>query len=249
MNISSLGISRLLLSLCIFILLLPDIALAQKKEPVNKDFELWEVTRFTTPISAEDKWHFAFQAEFRLGDDINNISQYIIKPYGHIKFSEKLGLSLGLKYIHRPAISDEKDIWQEVAFPRSYKKFNLTHQVRLEQRFYDGIDGIIPRIRYLLNFSVPLSNPKFYITGFGAVRFNLTDEGEGPVEGFEQVRINASFGVHHSKRTRIEIGYLYRYEESRGTASDLSDNAIHLQIMFNGKDRIELRSTPEDSYL
>lgn len=227
----------------------PDNALAQEKEPVDQDFQLWAVTRFSDPITNAGKWSFAFQAEFRLGDEVNDISQYIIKPYAHIAFSEKLGLSFGYKYIRRPADSDEQDIWQEVVFPRAYAKFNLTHQVRLEERFYQGIDGIIPRIRYLLHYSVPVGQSRFYVTGFGAVRFNLVDKGEGPVEGFEQIRLSANAGVHQGPRTRVEIGYLYRYEESRGSAANLSDHALHVQFLFTSKPRKVLRPKPSDSYL
>ena len=72
---------------------------------------------------------------------------------------------------------------------------------------------------------------------------------EGPVEGFEQIRLSANVGVHQGPRTRVEIGYLYRYEESRGSAANLSDHALHVQFLFTSNDRKVLRPKPSDSYL
>lgn len=73
-----------------------------------------------------------------------------------------------------------------------------------------------------------------YTTGFAAVRFNLAEKGTGPVAGFEQTRVYAGIGFHLGGITRIEVGYLYRYEVIRD-AANFSDNIIHLNLFFTIK--------------
>lgn len=73
-----------------------------------------------------------------------------------------------------------------------------------------------------------------YATGFAAVRFSLVDKGTGPVAGFEKTCVNAGLGFHIGGITRIELGYLYRYEVIRD-APYYSDNIIHLNLFFTIK--------------
>jgi hypothetical protein len=80
--------------------------------------------------------------------------------------------------------------------------------------------------------SHPFGESPWYGTGFAAVRFNLDDKGTGPVSGFEQVRSFAGLGCHVNPYVQLEFGYLYRYERKRDVAN-LSDHAIHLQLVIN----------------
>jgi hypothetical protein len=76
------------------------------------------------------------------------------------------------------------------------------------------------------------------------IRFNLDEKGIGPVSGFEQVRLNAGLGYHIGRFTRLEVGYLYRFERSRDKA-DLSDNVLHVNLLFTTK-RKPRRPMPND---
>jgi len=66
------------------------------------------------------------------------------------------------------------------------------------------------------------------------------------VSGFEQVRVTANLGYHIGGFTRLEVGYLYRYERSRGKA-DLSDNILHVNLLFTTK-RKPKRPMPNDHF-
>jgi hypothetical protein len=217
----------LLFSLLIF---LGGISSAQ--EGVDRDLQNWDAIRLTVPINP--KWSVSMQNEIRLADDISSLDEYIFKLYAHHVFSEKFGLSFGYKFIDRPNGPNEQEPWGEAVWPHTYNKWQISHQVRFEARFYQGLDGILPRVRYLFNWTRQLGDSFMYVTGFSAIRFNLAQKDAGPVAGFEQVRVNANLGFHLGEITRLELGYLYRYEISRDLP-DLSDNTIHLNLFITLK--------------
>ena len=221
-------ITKLKLLVCVLLLFLASTA-GIFAQGVDSDVQSWNVVRLSVPI--KDHWTFALQGEVRLSDNITKVDEIVLKAYAHYKFGDKFGLSFGYKYIDRPGASNESDPWQEAVFPRKYGMFHLGHQIRLEERIYDGLEGILPRIRYLINFNRPIGSSIAYVTGFGAVRFNLDQKEAGPVAGFEQFRVNAGVGFHLGGYTRLEIGYLYRYEVIRNDAN-FSDNVIHFQVLF-----------------
>jgi hypothetical protein len=177
------------------------------------------------------KWSLNLQEETRFQDDISELSQVIVKLNGRVNFNEKIGLNFGFKYIYRPTTPSEWEPWQEILFPKSFDKFSISQNIRLEERFYQGIEGIIPRIRYLLNYHIPIGKKLNYLTGYSEVRFNLVNKGTGPVEGFEQVRFRLSYGFHINDFMDIEVGYLYRFEVNRNSPN-YSDQVIHVQIPF-----------------
>jgi len=216
-------------SIRLVLILLATTLISANAQEVDSDVQSWNVVRLSVPI--KEHWTFALQGEVRLSENITKVDEIVFKAYAHYKFGEKFGLSFGYKYIDRPGASSESDPWQEAVFPRKYGKFHVGHQIRLEERFYDGLEGILPRIRYLINFNRPIGSSIAYVTGFGAVRFNLDEKEAGPVAGFEQFRVNAGVGFHLGGYTRLEIGYLYRYEVIRDEAN-FSDNVIHFQVLF-----------------
>jgi hypothetical protein len=234
---------------CLFIFLLLAIfsmePIMAQEDGLDKDLQSWNVIRLTVPVG--EKWSVGLQNEARFSDDISKLDEYIIKLYTHYKFSKKFGLSFGYKYIDRPDDNNEQDPWAEVVFPHTYNKWQVSHDVRFETRIYQSLEGILPRIRYLFNWSRQLGDSFMYVGGFAAIRFNLADKGAGPVEGFEQIRVNANIGFHLGGITRLEVGYLYRYEVERD-APNFSDNVIHMNLFFTLKRKAK-KPMPNDHIL
>ena len=197
----------------------------------NEDLQLWFPTQVIHPLTED--LTVSLQVELRMEDDISDFSELVVKPALNYHFNEHWALFGGYKYIDKGGGEpDEQDPWQEVAYSTTYGKLITKYQVRLEERFIHGIDGILPRIRFLTHVAHPIADTPFYLAGFGAVRFNLDDKGEGPVGGFEQIRLYAALGHQLSEHTEVELGYLWRYENKRFGPS-LSDHAIHLQVVIH----------------
>lgn len=211
----------------------------------DDDLQLWFPVQIVHPVGKE--WAISMQTELRLKDDISEFGRLVYKPALHYHIDPSWVFSAGYKYIDKYQMANEQDPWQEITLNKMFDDLVTGYQVRLEERLIDGIDGILPRLRFLTHVSYPIGHSPSYLTGFGAVRFNLDEKGEGPVSGFEQSRIFAGLGRHFGERIQFEVGYLWRYEEKR-TGDDLSDHAIHFRLVFNTKGKSIKKPHPRDQY-
>ena len=185
----------------------------------------------------DDRWAASFQAENRMRDDMGEFDVLILKPGGYYRFNDTLNVGVGYKYQLKDA-RNEQGLWQELFItPGDWAGIDWTHQVRLEQRWVGGVDGIVPRLRYLLHGARPFaSNPKRYLAFQNATRFNLSSNDTGPVDGFEQNRLYVGIGFKIMPELKIELGYLWRYQRERST-EDRSDHVLRLQFLFDTKGR------------
>jgi hypothetical protein len=202
----------------------------REAQSADDDLQLWFPVQIVHPFGED--WSASFQTELRLQDDISEFGELVFKPALNYHFDSTWALSVGYKYIDKYQDANEQDLWQEGHFNKDLGDLVTGFQVRLEERFIKDIDGAIPRLRLLEHLSYPIGDSPYYLTGFGAVRFNLDDKGEGPVSGFEQSRIYAALGRHIGNHVQFEAGYLWRHEEER-SGDDRSDHAIHFQLIYN----------------
>jgi len=203
------------------------------ESPTKQDLALWSLAFVNHDLG--DNWSVSFQTEVRVKDEVTSLDEAIFKAGGYHRFNGWLELGIGYKYKYKNDGSNENIAWEELYAKHPFEPFGFTHQVRLEQRFIQGISGTIPRLRYLIHTTTPLSR-LFYFAFSEAFRFNLVDKGTGPVSGFEQNRLYAGFGVHASKYLKVEFGYLWRYELERSPPNK-SDHVIRVQLLFATKAR------------
>jgi hypothetical protein len=211
----------------------------------DADLQLWFPVQVIHPVG--DQWSLSVQAEPRFDDNISRVSQVVYKPAINFHFNSTWAFSAGYKYIDKYQEADERDIWQELHLNRKLDDLVTGFQLRLEERFIGGIDGVLPRLRLLEHISHPIGDSQSYLTGFGAIRLNLGDLDEGPVSGFEQSRIYAALGRHIGDRIQFEAGYLWRYERER-TGDDKSDHAIHFQLLYNTRSKPVRKPSARDRY-
>ena len=225
--------------------LLSVVSFSSATVAADPDLQLWFPSQLIHPI--DEHWAASMQIEPRLREDISEMSALIYKPAINYHFNETCAFSFGYKYVDKYQKSDEHDLWQETHLNRKFGDLVSGFQIRLEERFSDEFSGVIPRLRLLQHVSHPLGETPNYITGFGAVRFNLDNKGEGPVSGFEQSRIYAALGRHFGDYVQFECGYLWRYEEER-SGIDRNDHAVHFQVLVNTKAKKNKKPTVRDRY-
>lgn len=218
---------------------------AQEARSQKPDLQLWTPVQVIHRI--DDDWTVSMQTELRLQDDISEFSELILKPALNHHFNETFALSVGYKYIDKYQEANEQDPWQELHINHKHNDLVSGLQFRLEERLIDDIDGVIPRLRVLQHLSHPIGEGPFYLTGFGALRFNLDDKGEGPVYGFEQSRVYAALGRHIGEQTQLELGYLWRWERER-QGPNKNDHALHLQLVYHTYDKPIKKPAVRDRY-
>jgi len=229
---------------CAVVLVLTVVTSARIATSADPDFQFWFPMQFNHHVS--DNWVISMQAEQRFRDNASEYSQVIYKPSLNYHHGDWV-FSGGYKHIDRNGDSDEHDVWQEIGSNRKFDDLVTGWQVRLEERFYNGVSGMIPRLRFLTHASHPIGASPYYLTGFGAVRFNLDDKGQGPVSGFEQVRAFAGIGRHIGDHVLLECGYLYRFERERSLA-DNSDHTLNMHLTINTKAKPTRKPHPRDRY-
>jgi hypothetical protein len=212
------------------------VSVAHVADAVEQDVQQWSLLFANHHF--DERWAGSFQIENRMRDDISEFDELILKPGGYYRFTDTVNFGVGYKYQVKNDTPNEQDLWQELFItPGVWKGISWTHQVRLEQRFVGGVDGTIPRLRYLLHGARPFaSNPKRYLAFQNATRFNLSSNDKGPVDGFEQNRLYVGIGFEVNPKLKIEFGYLWRYQRERST-DDRSDHSIRLQFLFDTKGR------------
>ena len=204
-----------------------DIQSAVSTEP---DLQLWAPVQLIHPVG--EKWAISMQTEVRLQEDISEFSQLVLKPAINHHFNDTFALSVGYKWIDKLEQANESDFWQEFHINRKFNDLATGFQIRLEERFIQDRDEVLPRLRFLEHMSHPIGEGPCYLTEFVEVRFNLGGNGSGPANGFEQGRVYTAFGRHLGERTLFEVGYLWRYEQER-SGFDLNDHAVHFQLVYN----------------
>lgn len=132
-----------------------------------------------------------------------------INHFTHYKFSEKLILSLGLRYrvrdVFDPSENNEFRIIEQLEFSSSHQSLPISHRFRLEQRFREQT---VHRARYELALSKPI-NETFSWTAateaLYAVSTRLKPEAE---QRFSLGLENSSF-----KNVELELTFQYRMED------------------------------------
>ena len=196
----------------------------------ESDTQQWTTVRINHPIG--DRWAVSLLSQVRFDDDVSDYKSVTLKPAVHVAFAQNWHLGLGYKYQDKNGGSVEHAAWQEAAFAPSFGKLALGHRLRLEERFIEGIGGVIARSRFRLRAAHPLWSSPWYLVGSEEVFVNLNSRGEGPVSGFEQNRLFAGLGVHLRGHVRAELGYLWRFQCER-SGPDRSDHVISLNLLFD----------------
>jgi hypothetical protein len=177
-------------------------------------------------------WATSLQAESRFSHNNSDLETLVLKPGIYYYLLPKLEFGVGYKHINNTGKGNEQDLWQEFFYESALGKFNFLQQFRLEERFIEDVNDMVPRFRYLIHVAYPLPSGKNYLVGQNAARFNYNVSGEGPVNGFEQNRLYLGYGWHEGKYWRMEIGYMWRYQRQRNADSS-SDNILRLQFLFD----------------
>ena len=210
----------------------------------EEDLRIWAPMEFIHPLGED--WSVSLQVESRVRDNVSEFDEVVYKPAVNYHFKDWV-FSAGYKHNDKYLDSDEDVPWQEVAHNKTYGELVAGCQLRIEERFIDGLDGVLPRLRLLTHAAHPLGESTSYLTSFGELRFNLDDKGEGPVDDFEQSRIFAGLGRHLGDRVLLEAGYLWRYKRER-TGADGSDHAIRFHLVINSRAKGVKKPSVRDRY-
>jgi hypothetical protein len=195
----------------------------------ESDIQLWTV--FNLHHGITESWGAHLSLRGRFDDDVTHAKDLLVRAFGSWQWRSSLSTDLGYDYIHSFDGRDEHRPWQAAEYRLRWSDLLVKNRVRLDQRFVEGVDGVVVRFRYRLRGSYLVPNSDWYLALSDEIFTNLNDQGSGPVDGFEQNRLRVAVGgVRFLRRRRAECGYEWQHALGR---SRLVENRHVFLIEFS----------------
>lgn len=219
----------------------------------KSDFRLW------TPVYLNVKLPSSFLAYMevnpRIGDDVTNIDQLLLRPAIGYQLTENLSLWQGYAWVgnfnqkHTPPQSpffEESRIFQQAVYTQKFASLKFMSRTRMEERWIDHAAGTALRFRQMLKVSYPLPMaPDWALVGYDEIFINLNsvdtfDEAKrgvskGPGAGIDQNRLFLGVNKTFNQYFNVDLGYQNQMLNSRTTPgnANLINHILLLQLYIN----------------
>jgi len=213
----------------------------------KSDFRLWTPVYLT--VSLPSKFLAYMEVNPRIGDDVTDIDQLLLRPALGYQLTENLSIWQGYAWVgnfnqrHTPPQSpffDENRIFQQVNYTQKFSSFKFLSRTRLEERWIEHADGTALRFRQMLKVTYPLPiAPDWALVGYDEIFVNLNTvgapTGKGPGAGIDQNRFFVGINRTFTPYLNVDIGYQNQMLNSRllpGNAN-LINHILMLQFYIN----------------
>lgn len=173
-----------------------------------------------------NKWSLLSDIQFRSGDQFKKAETILLRFGLQNTFTEKQSAAAGYAYLGNwqetsniETLEPEHRIWEQYNLDITLPNTEMSHRLRLEQRYVQGDKGFdfSQRVRYYIRTQIPLTKnadlKKGTFLGLqNEVFLNVQHKDNVNNRFFDQNRAFVSFGYRFSKKTDVELGYLYRYQ-------------------------------------
>jgi Protein of unknown function (DUF2490) len=185
----------------------------------------------------------AMQFQSRAAVDVTISKHFSIVPLGYV-------YTWNFKYGKQPAsiINNEHRTWQQVTYKHHISRLNLSHRVRLEQRFiqvhtmnddqleYVGYDLHLNRIRYRFMTTIPLNSEKIEPKTIFASLYDEAFLSWGKGITFnepDQNRVFIGAGYQVNKAFNYQLGFFYQMLIKSNGAKQENNIGFQLQVNYN----------------
>lgn len=236
--VSPMKVTKLRCVLSSFALLLCACFPSGASADVAHDMQIWTPVTLDEPIRGKLRGYF--EVVPRIGYDVSQISQLLVRP--GLEWRQREGLGFFAGYLWQTNYSNqnsqvvhENRIWQQILAAKDVKRLTLFSRTRLEQRLLQGVPGCSNRFRQMLKVNYALDK-RFYLTTSDELFVNLNSLDGGPQGGIDQNRIFVGMGMKGIKRSRVEVGYQLQYVNSSDEFDDQANHAILIQTFIGLRD-------------
>lgn len=180
--------------------------------------------------------------QLRSIDKMEQVQTLLLRTGLNVHINKKFIVTAGYAFIHNyrklgnvTGYAPEHRIWEQLLYNHSIKRLQLTHRLRIEQRFISKsivanneleTDGYATanRFRYFIRTILPLKKPAQTFTSgmFAALQdevfLNFGDKSAVNGKTFDQNRLYLAVGYRFNKSFDLEAGYMNQYINGRGNA-------------------------------
>lgn len=181
---------------------------------VENDFGLWVPTYINLPIT--EKVKSQLEVTPRIQDNLTEFSQLLIRPSVGYQLTKELSIWQGYGWItnYIPKFASENRIWQQLLYEKHFKRFprfSLVNRFRVEERFFEDVNGVPVRLRNMLRLQYALGKKqKWSLVLFDEPFINLGKTPIGP-NGIDQNRLFVGLNRKVTKDFNYDFGYLMQY--------------------------------------
>lgn len=129
----------------------------------------------------------------------------------------------------------ERRSFQELLINQHIQRGALQHRVRFEQRFHDGVDDTVYRLRYFVRHTRPLSSwhANLSLAMNEEIFFNLNNVNGGPQSGFEQNRVFVGANYKINQNLSYDVGDQNQYINGRHGRDDVINHILFFGVLTN----------------
>jgi hypothetical protein len=213
----------------------------------RSDFRLWTPVYLT--VSLPSKFIAYMEVNPRIGDDVTNIDQLLLRPAIGYQLTENLSIWQGYAWVgnfNQPHTAlqspffEENRIYQQVNYKHKFSHVKFLSRTRLEERWIEHADGTAVRFRQMLRADFPIPQaPDWALVSYDEVFVNLNtvgaSAGKGPGAGLDQNRFFLGINKTFNQYFNVDMGYQNQMLNSRNLPgnANLINHIFLLQFFIN----------------
>lgn len=227
----------------------PAEAFTQLGPNAKEDFRLWTPVYLT--VNLPSRFLAYMEVNPRIGDDVTNIDQLLLRPAIGYKLLDNLTIWQGYAWVGNfnqpsgPRFFDENRIWQQASYTQSFLSVKFLSRTRMEERWIDHAAGTALRFRQMFKLTYPLPMaPDWALVGYDEIFINLNsvdtfDEArlgsKGPGAGIDQNRFFLGVNKTFTSWLNVDIGYQNQMinQRTRDGNANLINHILMLQFYIN----------------
>lgn len=225
----------------------PVQAFTQLGPNTRSDFRLWTPVYLTVKLPS--RFIAYMEANPRIGDDVTNIDQLLLRPAIGYQLTENFSLWQGYVWVgnfNQPHTApqspffEENRIYQQAIYTQKFGGFKFMSRTRLEERWIEHADGTAVRFREMLRLAYPLPiAPDWALVGYDEIFINLNtvgvSSGKGPEAGIDQNRFFLGINKTFNQYFNVDLGYQNQMLNSRNLIgnANLINHILLLQFFIN----------------
>jgi hypothetical protein len=203
-----------------------DLSGSGKTATSKEDFRLWAPVFLT--VSLPNKFIAYMEVNTRIGDDVTNIDQLLLRPAIGYQLTDNWSIWQGYAWVGNfnqkptPQIPSnfvgENRIWQQATYTRNFESFKFMARTRMEERWIDHTSGTALRFRQMFKLTYPLPMaPDWALVGFDEIFITLNSvdsydsvkngSSKGPGAGIDQNRLFLGINKTFTSWLNVDLGY------------------------------------------
>jgi hypothetical protein len=199
------------------------------------DVQLW--ISANTSGAVRGPYRVSAELHGRWRDDVRHYERTVVRLQGGRALTKHLTAWFGFEENWSVAgrTYEEARIWQQVIFVQPAGMWALSHRARIEERFVDGADRMVPRFRYSLRATRPFhSNSRWGAVLGTEIFLQLRDvyrEQQLYPAGLDRDRAQVGISRRLTRAFAVEPSYILQFIKAPAPQSNRREHLIQVQVV------------------